>query len=371
MFSREHMVVVVMLPIVAGCAALDSPETDIPQEDCTLYGPIWNASMAEASVLYQDGGASFPVPGGAVWLFGDTFLGRLDAHGKPQYAGAASCTTALWRDNAGTFPPALAYRAASDGKASSPFTYLPEESPEDYRIWPGGGLYLDGKTYVFYELIHITGPGPWGFEGVAPGLARGDEPLGPYTRLKPGGDWRFPIIAHQVIAADGWLYLFQAAEWKGTRGVLMARVQPSDIEQPNAYHFYAGPGPRFTAERSATELLVTNVYGQVSIAWNAYLGKYLMACSSDFSGHDEIRFRVAEHPWGPWGEPVRTVRVPETQGPMQLVYCTYLHPKLFRDDGRTVVLTYCPMLEHGFANPEMLELEWDARPPKTAYEPLP
>jgi hypothetical protein len=91
------------------------------------------------------------------------------------------------------------------------------------------------------------------------------------------------------------------------------------------------------------------------------LRKYVLASSSDFFHPREIRLLVAEVPTGPWSQPVARIVVPERrQGKqVQLVYCAFLHPELFRDDGRVMTLTYSPMLKDaGFdANCEMVGIE--------------
>ena len=333
----------------------------------TFRGSIWNDAMKRSSVLFQDGAGSFAVPGGSVWAFGDTFLGSRGSDGKLQYSGAKSCTLAFLKDGAQPFPPALEYRTDAMGIAETPFEFLPGESWERNRIWPGGGIHLDGRFYLYYALIELTdGEPPWNFRAVGHGLARSDSPLGHYKRLQPGGNWRFPIATSRVLLAGEWIYLYEAGEIAGRRGVVLARVRPSRIEEPRGYEFYAGPGPRFTPHREEARLLVEDVYGQVSVAWNRFLGQYVMACSSDFSWPREIVFRTSQAPYGPFSARGASIRTPETQGAVTLVYCSYLHPELSREGDRVFVLTFCPMLKdagfkEGFANAEMVEIVLDKR----------
>ena len=86
-----------------------------------------------------------------------------------------------------------------------------------------------------------------------------------------------------------------------------------------------------------------------------------MASSSDFDHPREIRFHVADAPYGPWSPPVARIEVPEyRQGKrVELVYCAYLHPELFRENGHVMNLTYTPSLQNaGFdINCEMVEIE--------------
>ena len=326
--------------LVSGCSTSTptKTQTDAPFEivQSKSLGSIWNDVHAKASIVSQDGGESFAVPGGAIWAFGDTFKGSRSANGVPHYAGGSeSCTIAFLPANSPPYPPALNYLVTTNG-AISPFTYLTNEPPKRYRIWPLGGVYLNGHGYLYYSLIEVFGTGTWDFRGVGGGLGRSMTPLGRYERLQPHGDWHFPIEPTQVLEADGWLYLYGISEANGKQGVILARVRPEKIEDPDAYEFLSGTGPQFSPHKDAASILVTNVPGQVSVAWNSYLQKYVMASSSDFFHPRQIRFHVADTPYGPWSPPVARVELPALrQGKrLNLAYCAYLHPELFRENGR-------------------------------------
>jgi hypothetical protein len=282
----------------------------------------------------------------------------------PHYAGeGVSCSIAFLAQDARHYPPALDYLVSSNGWIMSPFENFTNEPPHRFRIWPLGGIYENGKSYLYYSLIEIFGTGSWDFRSVGTGLGRSSSPLGKYERLQPQGNWRFPFEPSCVIEADGWLYLYGVGEIKGNgnQGVILARVRPDQIEEPAAYEFYTGPGPQFSPQTNAESLLVENVPGQVSVAWNAYLQKYVMASSSDFFHPREIRFLVADQPYGPWTGPVAHFNVPDyRQGhPLDLVYCAYLHPELFRNNGQIMNLTFSVSLKDaGFdGNCEMVEVE--------------
>jgi Domain of unknown function (DUF4185) len=327
-----------------------------------FLGSLWNESHAKASIVSQDGGQSFAVPGGAIWAFGDTFKGSRSADGTPHFAGGAvSCSIAFLGKDATSYPPAFTFLASTNGVVNSPFEYLPDESKERDRIWPLGGIHANDHDYLYYSVIEIFGNGQWDFRGIGSGLARSKVALGPYERLQPNGNWRFPVAPSQVIESEGWLYLFEIKDSGGKSGVILARVRPEKIENPDAYVFYAGSGPQFSTRKEAASILVKNVPGQVSIAWNDYLKKYVMAASSDFSKPREIRFLVADAPYGPWSPPVARIKMPaQRQGKrVDLVYCAFLHPELFRENGRVMNLT-CSLGLHdaGFdGNCEMVEIE--------------
>ena len=349
--------------LVSGCASDSSKEQGSGFEivQTNFLGTLWDESYARAGIISQDGGQSFEIPGGGLWTFGDTFKGSRSADMAPHYhGGAVSCSIAFLGQDALHYPPAFDYLVSSNSGVVSPFEYLTNEPPNRYRIWPGAGIYVNGQYYLFYSLIEIYGTGTWDFRGVGSGLARSSVALGSYERLQPQGNWRFPVEPSCIIAADGWLYLYQVGEAHGKEGALLARVRPEKIEDPAAYEFYTDPGPQFSSQKDAASLLAKNVPGQVSVTWNSYLHKYVMASSSDFSHPRQIRFLVADTPCGPWSKPVASIEVPkQRQGKhVDLVYCAYLHPELFRENGQAMNLTYSLGLKDaGFDNNcEMVEI---------------
>ena len=94
---------------------------------------------------------------------------------------------------------------------------------------------------------------------------------------------------------------------------------------------------------------------------NPYLQKYILASSSNFWEHLLIKFYVSDTPIGPWFDTGTKIEVPATRQnkKVDLVYCAFFHPELFRDNGKTMYLTYSLMLKNsGFdANGEMVEVE--------------
>ena len=354
-----------MMILLSGCSSSAPQDRGFEVVQSNFFGTLWSASQARASVISQDGGQSFEVPGGSVWAFGDTFKGYRAPDMTPHYeGGAVSCSIAFLGQNARRYPPGLDYLVSTNGVVS-PFEYLTNEPPQSHRIWPLGGIYVNGQYYLFYSVIYLFGSGSWDFRSVGTGLGRSHKPLGAYERLQPDGDWHYPIEPSCILAADGWLYLYAVAELKGKQGVELARVRAEKIEDPSAYEFYSGSGPHFSSRKEDAAILVENVPGQVSVAWNAYLEKYVMASSSDFDHPRQIRFLVADAPYGPWSRPVASIDVPEyRQGKrVDLAYCAYFHPELFQNDGQVMNLTYSLGLhDAGFdANCEMVEVQLKRR----------
>lgn len=349
--------------LVAGCSSPPPPPASITGTE--FKGTIWNPRLNDVSIASQDGGQSFSVPGGTLWTFGDTFLGKRDADGLPDFRGGSIFSSiAFLPESDKSFPPALRYKTGPDGVAASPLSLLPGETAGTYLLWPLGGIHTGGKNYLYYHVIQKTGGGSWDFQGIGSGLAASEQPLGDYRRLHPGDNWQFPVAPAQVIEYGDWLYLYEIVTRREKSAVALARVKAAEIASPDAYEFYSLPEKRFVTDKSA-ESAILPAAGQVSVAFNAYCNGWLMATSSDVADPRSILLFLAPAPEGPW-QSIGAIKVPETrQGKkVQLVYCAYLHPELFRDGGKTIALTFSVYLGDGHfdANPELVEATLERNP---------
>jgi hypothetical protein len=372
--------------LINGCTSPPAQSAAVPTKPApTITGVIFlpeltTDSARSSQVLYQDGALATPVPRGTLWTFGDTFTGTRADDGKPNYTGCLFSTMAFLTKSDKGWPPRLKYFVGSDGLAASPLALTPTEDPKTRRLWPLAGAWIpspsdesDGIAYMFYGLIDITGPGPWGFKPVGAGLAKSQTPFGPYDRLHtPDGSLgAWPIDPSSIVQKDGQLYLYAPRRFKGDKdlssGLLISRVTPEHIEDPAHYEFFAGVDPqgeptwlpRIEAAHPAAE----DVWGQASVAWNPYLKAYVLATSANIFKHDQIQLRQSATPWGPWrpiGPADGFITVSERQGETtQLIYCTMLHPELDEHSGRVMTLTFCRMFKRdwAFASPEAVKIE--------------
>ena len=361
--SNLRMAILTSLMVSAcGCSVHDSRSParfDIVGS--RFLGSAWNEGHAQASVVSQDGGFSYAVPEGSLWWFGDTFRGTRDETGRPHFAGGGvSCAVGMLAESDKRSPPRLDFLLCAEGTVAQAVEFLPGESWDHHRIWPLSGVYVNGESYVYYSLIEI-GKGTWDFRSVGSGLAHSAATLSVHERIQTGLGWRFPVAPTAVVVWGDWIYLYDVEKRGNRQGIWLSRVRSDEIEDPNAYEFWCREGPAFTSDKGKQTLLMKDVYGQVSVVWNDLLKSYVMATSSDIFHPREIRFRTARQPFGPWSQPVAGITVPEyRQGKkVQLVYCSYFHPELFREHGRMMNLTFSIHLEKaGFdANNEVVEID--------------
>ncbi len=346
-----------LIPLLAVLVLTGSTTTSRFSISRVEFGhPIWTDGQRRAGVLFQDGAQSFPVAGGTLWTFGDTFVGHPlpgQPPQNPQITGAQWCTVAWLPAGQTNLPPLLAYVTGTNGLAAGPLKLLPEESAKTNRLWPAGGISLGARTYLFYTKIEInTNPPPWNFRGVGSGLAVAEQPWSSFARLCPGGRWQFPVEPVQIVRDGRYLYLFEISH--DPQGLILARVAAPQIEDPGAYEFLTDHG--WSTNRAGVKVILREAYGQVSVVWNTTRRNYLMATSSDIFHPQEIQMRESAQLAGPWSAPVR-IAVPEMPGKKTtLIYCTYLHPELSSPAASRWVLTCCRMLAGSWelSNPEWL-----------------
>ena len=214
---------------------------------------------------------------------------------------------------------------------------------------------------IYYSHIEIFGPYIWDFISDGSGLAKAENPLFVYKRITINDSWKFPVAQSQVTPYDKWLYLFEVENNNKQSSLYLSRVLQKNIENPNAYEYYTGSELNFSRYKNERKIFLKDIYGQVSVEWNQYLGFYVMATPSDFAHSREIWFRTSKKPYGPWSNSISKIEVPNyCQGKkVELIYCTHLHPELFKEDGRIMNLTFSLILKDSEfdANNKMVEIE--------------
>src|ERR1035441_9707675 len=125
--------------------------------------PVWNDSQRRAGVLFQDGSQSIPVEGGALWTFGDTFIGKPQPGQppmNPQITGSVWATFAWLPAGKTNLPPTLEYVLDTNGVAACPLTLFPEEDHKHLRLWPTDGIGIGPEhAAAFEEMVLAQGLG--------------------------------------------------------------------------------------------------------------------------------------------------------------------------------------------------------------------
>ncbi len=93
--------------------------------------------------------------------------------------------------------------------------------------------------------------------------------------------------------------------------------------------------------------------GEFSVAWNPYFGPYAMIYVDEY--YKRLMLRLADHLWGPYGEPTSLIGVPHLDD-SSLVYLGFEHAAFQQQDGRKIFVSYC---EPHFASSSLVTLTFD------------
>lgn len=310
----------------------------------------------QAGVSGTDAGYSVPMGAQTLWLFGDVFLLHPSDPAR-QYVGAVSNCALLTGRGHGAAPLSK-YQFLVDpatGLARQVIPTQEDEGPET-RLWPLGGWHDAGtvSVYLYYALVRVTGPGPFGFEIAGHGLARADASRPRelmFQRLRaPSGQWVWwpsagPMFGCAVFAGadedDEHLYLVGVPERDPTKPGKLARVPRSRITELDAYEYFVGTSDRPRWRRRPDQASSVEGLGgfpnELSVSYNAYLGGYLAVHSVGIA--ERIALALAPAPWGPY-RLIAEVGAPHRALESAFCYAAKEHPELAEDGGRVIYVTY-------------------------------
>ncbi|MCZ7544672.1 MAG: DUF4185 domain-containing protein [Anaerolineae bacterium] len=209
----------------------------------------------------------------------------------------------------------------ADGKARPVLRRL----RDDITVIPTAGIAVGERMYLHYMAVgHWGPPGEWTLN--RSGWAYSDD--GGETWEQPAeavwnGDTNFGQAA--LVEHEGDVYVFGI---HGGRfgGVMLARVPADDILDMDAYTYWDGAAWR--ASRGDAVEIASAPVGELSVAWNAHLERWVMIYL------DEIRraivIREAPDLTGPWSRPVRVASADDYPS----LYGAYLHP--WASDGEVI-----------------------------------
>ncbi len=325
----------------------------------------------------QDGAYSIPLGDGrTLWYFGDTLIGERpevslwyvfgepvggqDLSGKGPFEQMITNTGLVLRDKTGRGGlQDFSYVLKPDGGLRQLVLPLPDEDPEKDRTWCMHGCKLGAKLYLFFMKIRMLEEGgdpfPVGFRIVGTGLAVGSDEDWTFKRVQYNGSsliWPAdqPQFAAAVLveAEEEWVYLFgslQADDYK--HHAFVARVRPDDMERIDCYEYFAGDPEVWSRDVYAGQVIFSGMPNEMSVSYNAHLGRYLAVHSMGLGG--EIVGRTAPRPWGPWSDATVLWRVKPPEKPIpypRLIYAGKEHPELADDNGRILYVTFVEFEEY-------------------------
>ncbi|MFG3148568.1 hypothetical protein [Streptomyces sp. NPDC048243] len=299
-----------------------------------------------------DGTHSVRLPDGRVlWLFSDTYLGRVYAPPNPVGESYA------WRDASTPLVRNAAVVMSRDGRLLStlPAPLFPDPAPQQWR-WPVAARVEPRSPGSGEQVLRVllwtrsTGPAPWIYGvPVATEVATLSLPAlrleGITTVLdqRPVRDAsQRVLLGTTAVDADGWTYVFGGDDGRAVgrpaSRAYVARVPSGRLGEPGTWEYWDGtawtvrgrPAPVLGNGRS------TGVGSAFTVVRDG--GTYvLFTMAAGAAGLTTVASYWACAPTGPWHGPGRGFRPPLPRGEVA-AYNPQAHPEL--DGGGRIVLSY-------------------------------
>jgi hypothetical protein len=323
----------------------------------------------------QDGAYSFKINNKETfWFFGDTFIGKRTPGeslwypgGKPvgpkDMSGIGSIekmhnnTGLISLDRSGS-KGINNYKYITDdhGNIRPLIELLPDEDPDEIRVWCLHGISLNGKIYLFFIKVKMIEEGifPVNFELLGSGIAVGTTEDWKFSRILHNNSdilWtqHDPKFASAVLYSEkeASVYLYGVVQQNTVQNCYLAKVDPDNIANLKDYEYYSGEN-NWDKDIAKAIPVFSGMPNELSISYNNYLNCYLAVHSHDLSGN--IVGRTSEKPCGPWSEPtvlfnVKVEREKELPYPV-LIYAGKEHPSLSEENGKIIYITYIEFEEY-------------------------
>lgn len=267
-----------------------------------------------------DGAYSIPLPDGRIlWTFGDSFLGTVN----PDYTRSGPLVNNLFVIQDGDEITTL-----KGGTDQNPEAYVTPFGDSSHFYWPGDGLVVGDRVYVFMLRIRNTGAGGvFAFEHIGTDMAVFSLPdLELIDQFKVART-KDVLMGVSVWREGDFVYVYGSKTTFG-KNALAARFHvdnPSDLEYWNGIEWgQEFDGTAYLKRGNSQNLFVSNQFKVFKFG-----DSYRFLVQDDFFG-SEIKVYQSDSPVGPWSNPVAIYDTPETgvDGGNIFTYNAFAHPHI-------------------------------------------
>ena len=333
--------------LLVSCLGSEAPESQPQAADFILEGVSNLTPVAQLTgkdsmnrtdrvgVFGTDLGSMFEDGERTYFLFGDTFglrpASQIGAGGENWRSNTMAWSTDRTPEDG------IAFDGWIVNDAGSAKELLPSKKVDrdEITVIPTNGVSVGGALYIFFMSVsHWGAPGFWdcGYSGIARSTDRGQtwQKLG--SPRWPGGS-NFVQVAISRQNEDLLIWSIPSGRHGG---VALMTVPAAEIEHGDRYRYFAGcedGQPRWSGRMQDAVTIVKPPVGELSVAWNPWLGRWIMTCLNEETHNLEIREGMA--PWGPWGQARMLVSARRYPG----LYGAFMNPSFTANGGKTISFT--------------------------------
>jgi len=278
-----------------------------------------------------DGAYSIPLPDGRLlWTFGDSFLGTVN----PDYTRTGPLV-----NNVFVIQDSDELTTLAGGTEENPEAYVTPWNNSNHYYWPGDGVVIGNKLYMFMLRIRATGQGGvFGFEHIGSDMAVFSLPdLQLIDQYKVNRSTEV-MMGVSIFRENEFVYVYGTRSTLG-KNALVARYQ---VGNPTELEYWNGTGWGGQFDNNAYMQLANGqnlgVSNQFKVfKWN---GSYRLLVQDDFFGA-AIKVYRSDSPVGPWSNPITIYETPETgaDGGNIFTYNAFAHPHVI-DPNKGMLVTY-------------------------------
>ncbi|MCD6384678.1 DUF4185 domain-containing protein [Candidatus Sumerlaeota bacterium] len=290
----------------------------------------------ERGFLGADGGASVLLgPDRVLWIFGDTILGTLrDGQRKGMLIRNSIAIQKLSKDG----PGSITYYWDLTDRIPGAF-FHPDSFFEPYWYWPGTGVTINGKTYLFLSKVgEGKGIGGLSFKGLGctlfiiknPNESPDKWDITKVDLIKSNN--HFNINTASIVEGD---FVYLLGHYDGPndnpleRVAILCRIpiEKLDSAHPGDSIQYWSKGGQWLPTRNNLAPLFQPGTTESSLYYDSVHKRYITAVIRPFS--PDYYIFTAEKLTGPWSEPQKIYNIPDLQrNKLYHAYAGRLHPML-------------------------------------------
>ncbi|MFB4292963.1 DUF4185 domain-containing protein [Nonomuraea sp. ATR24] len=306
--------------------------TTIDQRLTSLFTNYGNDNSRLDDWTGADGTYSVRLPNGReVWVFSDTFLGRVNPDGsRPPVVEEGGTTVFL--NNSFAVERDGRLRTIHDGTAAAP-TAVMKPRDGDHWFWAGDATLAGGLLEVTYQEYERFGPGAWDWRWHRNVVAR-----------FPQGRLERPVSVHDlpsghgvawasaILKDGGHTYVYGVEDLGGAKYMHLARVKGQSLLGEWEFRTAGGSWSRDEADSARLMAGVANEYS-VSKVGNGYV---LITHDTTEALSAKIVAYASCSPTGPFTGKQVVYTTPETNGNI-FTYNAHAHPAI---EGDGLVVSY-------------------------------